>query len=124
MASYNRRLIVFLALVAALLAAPAMSVARTTPVSPAPYMPPTTASAETELWIPAAPSSEGGTTTQGWATPEKDETYYTPFPVWLYYTPLPTPSQGYYLPSATAVESTPGTAAALSVAGVMAMMLL
>jgi hypothetical protein len=44
------------------------------------------------------------------------------FPVYLFDTTPP--SHGYSVPSATAVESPPGTAAALLVSGVMAMMLL
>ena len=96
MGSY-RRLFLFLTLVVALLAAPAMSMARTTPPqggspAPAPSMPPTMAS-----------------------TTRHD--MYDPYPLWLMLTYDYTPS------SSMGAVSPAGTAAALSVAGVMAMML-
>jgi hypothetical protein len=91
-----------------------MSMARTTPSAPAPSMPPTTASPG--HWISAkAPSSDDGTTGPRQGGVQKDFVYIPP-PLWILYPDYPS--------SATAGVSPAGTAAALSVAGAMAMMLL
>ncbi|CAM0883681.1 unnamed protein product [Alopecurus aequalis] len=101
MGSY-RRLFVFLTLVAALLAAPAMSMARTTPPqgrspAPAPSMPPGTASTTRHDMLD--PTSSQWLLNYGMSSYLYDDS------------------------SATAAVSSAGAAAALSVAGVMAMML-